>query len=143
LAGFFQSSRLKEGETMKVVPLHGYSLEKGIRLFNEGKYFAAHEVWESPLFRAQNAQHRHFLQGLMMAAGAFSHAQNRECGGAVTLLAKSIPLLKDGVDTHPDLRVSDFITALERLGSRKDWCPTAATTQTQLLPRITGSISLL
>jgi predicted metal-dependent hydrolase len=40
---------------MKVVPIGGYALEKGIRLFNEGKYFDAHEVWEGPWFRAQNS----------------------------------------------------------------------------------------
>ncbi len=114
---------------MKVVPLHGYSLEKGIRLFNEGKYFDAHEIWEGPWFRAQNARDRHFLQGLIMAAGAFFHAQKRECRGATVLLAKSVPLLKDGVDAHPDLQLSDFIAAPEKLGIDKDWCPTAAGSQ--------------
>ena len=120
---------------MKVVPLHGYSLEKGIRLFNEGKYFDAHEVWEGPWFRAQNAQDRHFLQGLIMAAGAFYHVQKQECKGAMTLLAKSIPLLRDGVEAHPDLQLSDFIAALEKLESEKGWCPTSA--GSQALPRIT------
>ena len=122
---------------MKVVPLPEYALEKGIRLFNEGKYFDAHEVWEGPWFRAHNAQDRHFLQGLIMAAGAFLHALKRECKGATALLVKSIPLLRDGVDAHPDLQLSDFIAALDKLGSEKDWCPTAASSQA--LPRITRS----
>ncbi len=121
---------------MKVVPLDESALEKGICLFNQGQYFDAHEVWEGLWFRAQNAQDKRFFQGLIMAAGAFLHAQKRECAGAAALLAKSMPLLRNGVDAHPDLQVSDFIKSLEQLG-REDWCPAAS--GSQALPRITRS----
>lgn len=111
---------------MKVGPLQRDALEKGISLFNEGKYFDAHEIGECLWLRARNVRERHFLQGLIMAAGAFHHARKLECRGAIALLVKSIPLLRDGVDVHPDLLVSDFIAALEKLGSEKDWCTTTA-----------------
>jgi predicted metal-dependent hydrolase len=101
---------------------------------NRGDYFDAHEAWEGLWFRAQDAEEKRFLQGLIMAAGAFLHAQKRECAGAAALLAKSMPLLRSGVDAHPDLQVSDFIKALEQLGSQRDWCPAGASARR--LPRI-------
>jgi predicted metal-dependent hydrolase len=114
---------------VNVVPLDKSALGLGIGLFNEGKYFDAHEAWEGLWLRAKDAQDKGFLQGLIMAAGAFLHAEKRECAGAATLLAKSVPLLKNGVDAHPDLLLGDFIQALEQLVSDKDWCSTGAGAQ--------------
>ncbi len=109
---------------MNVVPLDKSALGLGIDLFNEGRYFDAHEAWEGPWLRAKDAQDKSLLQGLILAAGAFLHAEKRECAGAVTLLAKSLPLLRSGVDAHPDLLLCDFIQALEQIESDKDWCAT-------------------
>jgi len=125
---------VKEGEMMKVVPLDESAVEKGIDLFNRGEYFDAHEAWEGLWFRAQDAREKRFLQGLIMAAGAFVHAKKGECAGAAALLAKSLPLLRNGETTHPDLQLGDFIQALERLESQRDWCPAGAVTHQ--LPRI-------
>jgi hypothetical protein len=57
-----------------------------------------------------------------------------KCAGATALLAKCIPFLRRGVVSHPDLQLSDFIQALEQLGSEKDWCSSGKVTQK--LPRI-------
>jgi predicted metal-dependent hydrolase len=122
---------------LKVVSLDKSALAQGIELFNESEYFDAHEAWEGLWFRAQDAQEKRFLQGLIMAAGAFFHTQKQACAGAAKLLARSIPLLRDGVHAHPDLQLTDFIEALERLGSREDWCP--ATGAAQALPKISRS----
>jgi len=119
---------------VNVVPLNNTALELGIGLFNDGKYFDAHEAWEGLWLRAKDGQDKSFLQGLIMAAGAFLHAEKRECTGAATLLAKSVPLLKNGIDAHQDLLLNDFIKALEQLGSDKDWCSTGA--GVQAWPRI-------
>jgi predicted metal-dependent hydrolase len=111
---------------VNVVPLDKSALELGIDLFNEGRYFDAHEAWEGLWLRAKDAQDKSFFQGLIMAAGAFLHAEKRECTGAAKLLVKSVPLLKSGADAHPDLLLGDFIRALEKLESDKDWCATGA-----------------
>ena len=119
---------------LKVVRLDTYALDQGIELFNGGEYFDAHEAWEGPWFRTQDSKEKRFLQGLIMAAGAFLLTMKRQCSGAAKLLARSIPRLRDGVDAHPDLRLTEFIEALERLGSRKNWCPAADIPQA--LPKI-------
>jgi predicted metal-dependent hydrolase len=119
---------------LKVVSLDKSALDQGIELFNKSEYFDAHEAWEGLWFRARDAQEKRFLQGLIMAAGAFLHTQKQTCAGAAKLLARSIPLLRDGVDAHPDLQLTGFIEALEQLGSREEWCPTAGAAQA--LPKI-------
>jgi predicted metal-dependent hydrolase len=111
-----------------------YALKTGINLFNEGKYFDAHEAWEGPWRGAWDAKDKRFLQGLIMAAAAFFHARKRECDGATALLGKSIPLLRSGLDSHPELQLNDFISALEKLGESTEWCTTAA--NGRALPRM-------
>ena len=120
---------------MKVVPLDNSALEQGIGLFNRGEYFDAHEAWDGLWFRATDSRDKRFLQGLIMAAGAFHQAKKRKCSGATVLLAKSIPLLRSGVAIHPDLQLSDFIQELEQLRSEMDWCSNSEFAQK--LPRIT------
>jgi len=107
---------------MKVVSWDNSALNVGIALFNGGEYFDAHEAWDGLWFRAQDKQVRRFLQGLIMTADAFHLAKKRGRTSAVTLLARSIPLLRSGVEAHPDLQLNDFIEALERLNRDRQWC---------------------
>ena len=97
-------------------------LEEGIRLFNDGKYFEAHEAWEVPWLCARDEDEKQFYQGLIMAAGAMLHYTRRECTGASALLEKSIPLLQNSVSSYPHLRLLDFIQALEGLKTEFSHC---------------------
>lgn len=98
------------------------ALEKGIALFNEGKYFDAHESWEGLwLFERDEAEKR-FYQGLIMAAGALLHYTRRECAGASALLGKSIPMIREGLNSHPNLRIADFTSALDGLKDEFSRC---------------------
>ncbi len=58
------------------------NLERGIELFNEGRFFEAHEAWEILWLNAEEPEDKQFLQGLIMAAGAFIHYAKRECAGS-------------------------------------------------------------
>ncbi|HYE77871.1 MAG TPA: DUF309 domain-containing protein, partial [bacterium] len=48
---------------------------EGIRLFNGGCFFEAHEAWESAWLRAEGRE-RMFYQGLIQAAAAFVKLQH-------------------------------------------------------------------
>jgi uncharacterized protein len=48
------------------------SLERGIRLFNRGDFFEAHEVLED-VWRAAPPEQKRFLQGVVQLAVAFHH----------------------------------------------------------------------
>ncbi len=91
------------------------ALDRGINLFNEGRYFDAHEEWESEWRLMTEGNDRNFFHGLIMAAGAFLHYVRQECTGARELLERSIMALKDGDEDHPDIGVGEFVGRLERL----------------------------
>ncbi|HJZ57078.1 MAG TPA: DUF309 domain-containing protein [Gemmataceae bacterium] len=56
----------------------------GVRLFNAGEYFEAHEVWED-LWRDCPAADRRFYQSLIQAAVALYHWENGNRPGTVRL----------------------------------------------------------
>jgi uncharacterized protein len=61
--------------------------EEGIRLFNNGNFFKAHEVWEEEWKRAHGLE-KVFYQGLIQAAAALLHAERGNYAGAVSLYLK-------------------------------------------------------
>ena len=93
-------------------------LAEGIRLFNEGAYFEAHEVLED-VWRAAPVQDKTFLQGLVQLAVAFHHRSTENLAGAASVLRKASRNLEQepasaiGVDVA-SLRaaVQDWVRAL-------------------------------
>lgn len=64
-----------------------YGLEEGIRLFNSGQFFEAHEALETVWLKSEG--HRKvFLQGLIQVAAAFHHYVHHNRVGFRSLLAK-------------------------------------------------------
>ncbi|MDO8520303.1 MAG: DUF309 domain-containing protein [Deltaproteobacteria bacterium] len=67
--------------------------QKGITLFNEEKFYEAHEEWEV-IWLKDRSEDRYFLQGLIQLAGAFHHRQKGREGPAQTALAKALSKLE-------------------------------------------------
>lgn len=61
---------------------------EGIRCFNEGKFFEAHELWEEN-WKAAKGTARLFFQGIIQAAVALLHAQRGNYAGAISVYFKS------------------------------------------------------
>jgi hypothetical protein len=61
---------------------------EGIRLFNEGKFHAAHDAWED-LWHERFGEERNFLQGIIQIAVAFHHWENGNAYGARKLYRQS------------------------------------------------------
>jgi predicted metal-dependent hydrolase len=91
------------------------ALDQGINVFNEGKYFDAHEEWEKAWRVMAESDEKTFFQGLIMVSGSFLHYVRRECAGALKLLEKGIVMLKAGVGRHPDISVAEFVGKLEEI----------------------------
>jgi predicted metal-dependent hydrolase len=119
---------------MKEVVMERDALEEGIALFNEGKYFEAHEAWEDLWLNERDASEKRFYQGLIMAAGAMLHYKKRECAGANSLLEKSIPMIQEGMHSHPNLRIGDLTRALDGLKNEFSRC--SYNVPTESLPKI-------
>ena len=60
---------------------------EGVRLFNEGHFFEAHEVLEEAWY-VERGEPRLFLQGLIQICAGFHHFQNGNLRGATALLAR-------------------------------------------------------
>src|SRR5438874_12872865 len=77
---------------------------EGIKLFNSGEFFEAHEVLEDVWCAAPAAEKR-FLQGLIQVAVALHHHSKENRVGARSLLARArcnLSALEKFPRTHPD-----------------------------------------
>jgi predicted metal-dependent hydrolase len=66
---------------------------EGVRLFNEGRFFEAHEEWEKEWKCTAESAEKHFLQGMIMVAAALVHYTRGEPVGAAKLLQKGMDVL--------------------------------------------------
>lgn len=65
---------------------------RGIELFNQGKFWHAHEAWEELWLVAEPGMRR-FLQGLIQLAAAWHHVGRGNLRGAERLLAAGLDKL--------------------------------------------------
>ncbi len=71
-------------------------IRDGLRLFNEERFFEAHEVLED-VWHRERGEPRTFLQGLIQICAAYHHFQNRNYAGAADLLQRGM----DKMERHP------------------------------------------
>ncbi|SRR6266851_3491256 len=65
----------------------------GIELFNQARFFEAHELWEQ-VWKAAEGEEKVLYQGLIQAAAALLHAQRGNYRGAVSTYVKAQPKLE-------------------------------------------------
>jgi predicted metal-dependent hydrolase len=61
---------------------------EGIRFFNQGNFFEAHELWEQE-WKVAEGEEKIFYQGIIQAAAALLHIQRGNYAGAVSVYLKS------------------------------------------------------
>ncbi|HEX4355218.1 MAG TPA: DUF309 domain-containing protein, partial [Polyangiales bacterium] len=72
----------------------GDALRRGARLFNDGRFFEAHEAWEDRWRAATDEIERRFLQGLIQVAAAFHKLfVMDDVAAALRLLARGLAKL--------------------------------------------------
>jgi uncharacterized protein len=69
------------------------ALAEGLRLYDAGEFFAAHEAWESVWLPAQEPE-KTFLQGLIQVTAAFHHLQRDNRLGTARLLRAALRRLE-------------------------------------------------
>jgi predicted metal-dependent hydrolase len=85
-----------QGETMELDWSCG-DLADGLRLYEAGEFFAAHESWELVWLRTSQPE-KGFLQGLIQVTAAFHHVQRGNPKGTRLLLQAALMRL----DSLPD-----------------------------------------
>jgi predicted metal-dependent hydrolase len=68
------------------------ALAEGLRLYDAGQFFTAHEAWESVWLRSPEPE-KTFLQGLIQVTAAFHHLQRNNPLGAMLLLQAALERL--------------------------------------------------
>lgn len=108
---------------------HAEDFERGIELFNSGRYFEAHEEWEKLwLGQAKNSPPKMFVQGLIMVAGALDHHRKKELAGAGKLIEKGLKRLTEYRNMGREMiDIDSFLLRLnefqERLRTKSDDVP--------------------
>lgn len=88
-------------------------LDRGIDLFNEEKFFEAHEVWEDA-WRIEKGEPAYFLHGLIQVAAGFVKLQRGEPKGASSLLAKGAAKLERFVPRRYGVDLEDLLLSVHR-----------------------------
>jgi len=81
--------------------------EEGIRLFNEGRFFECHEVWEEAWKRSVGAE-KLYYQGMIQAAVAILHVRRGNIEGARRLYAKARSKLDDLPAEYSGIALGEF-----------------------------------
>ncbi len=69
------------------------ALAEGLRQYQGGEFFAAHEAWEIVWLEAQEPE-KMFLQGLIQVTAAFHHLQRNNPRGTAALLRAALGRLE-------------------------------------------------
>ena len=114
-----------------LVPFHlttdeDAQLERGIALFNSGKFWEAHEAWEE-IWMNHPEDGRFFVQGLIQLAAAYHQLGKKVYRGVVIHLKQARERLKLfpsdflGIEVPPILQViDDSLAAIESRSSMVD-----------------------
>ncbi len=102
-------------------PLHPQAAE-GLRLFNAGKYFEAHEALEDA-WNAEKGKVRELYRGILQIAVVYLHITRKNYNGAVKVYGRSQKWLRDWPETCRGIEVGKLcrdaeiaINEVKRLG---------------------------
>ncbi|MEP7135130.1 MAG: DUF309 domain-containing protein [Chloroflexota bacterium] len=102
-------------------PLHPQAAE-GLRLFNAGEYFEAHEALEDA-WNAETGEVRRLYQGILQIAVTYLHITRGNYNGAIKVYARGQRWLKDWADVCRGIEVEQLrrdakaaIQEVQRLG---------------------------
>ena len=93
------------------------SLERGLELMREQRWFDAHEAFEDE-WRGAPEQERDFLQGLVHVTVAWHHASRGNQPGASRQLAKATRRLAPYAPAHRGVAVTAVLGQVEAASAR-------------------------
>lgn len=100
--------------------------DEGLALFNAGRFFECHEVWEE-LWKSAAGTERLFIQAMIQAAVAILHAERGNYRGARSVWAKARGKLDAMPPVHMGIALDEFRDAVEAfIASAPRGDPTAA-----------------
>ncbi len=86
---------------------------RGIALFNNGRFFECHEVWETVWLQAAGEE-REFLHAMIQAAAALLHAQRGNWKGAQSVGARAIGKLEKLPAVMMQVETREFLISFKQ-----------------------------
>lgn len=87
---------------------------KGLRLFNEGDWFEAHEVWEDVWHMASGPRKR-FYQGLIQCAVTLEHIRRGNPRGVRSVYQTAVPKFDGLPSVYMGIRIPKLLDGLRRV----------------------------
>jgi len=88
-------------------------LREGIDLFNQGRFFEAHEIWEM-LYQSAETNDKSFLEGLIQLSAACRLIDDfGEIRGPVKLIYQALIRFENYQPIYLDIKVADLAVAME------------------------------
>lgn len=103
---------------MSTLKINAVDLEKGVRFFNEGLYFNAHEIWEKLWRGTPQSPEKDFLQGMIMIAAALHHYRKKEYRGTEKLLLSGLKILRENREAEIPINRETFINDISEFYER-------------------------
>ena len=86
---------------------------EGVRLFNEGRYWDAHEAWETAWKQARGTDDAEFFKGLSQMGAGYVHLLRGNAHGAKTLLRRASRRIHAYPDGHHGVATTVLSEKLE------------------------------
>jgi predicted metal-dependent hydrolase len=83
------------------------------RHFDEGRFFPAHEAWETAWKQAKGTPDEEFFKGLSQVGAGYTHYRRGNPHGAHTLLRRGLSRIRRYGPTHRDVDVASLARVLE------------------------------
>lgn len=107
----------------EVPPPFAEHFAQGVEHFNAGRFWDAHESWET-LWLVSDSEMRQFLQGLIQLAAAYLHLGRANYSGAIRLFDAALGRLETIPDGYCGVAITDLtrhaLDARERGALAKD-----------------------
>jgi len=87
-------------------------LEEGIELFNNGRYWEAHEAWEGDWMPDRKGPDSGFYKGLIQIAAGCLHYTRRNRRGAVNKWRSGADYLRPYLPEHRGVRLTLLVIAV-------------------------------
>lgn len=89
-------------------------LEEGVELFNQGRYWEAHEAWERDWMPDRKGPDSGFYKGLIQVAAGCLHYSRRNRRGAVNKWKSGAEYLRLYLPAHRGVQLEPLIEAVDR-----------------------------
>ncbi len=91
------------------------SLDRGVELFNQGRYWEAHEAWEEAWTPDRRGPDRGFYKGLIQVAAGCLHYRRRNRRGAVNKWRSGADYLRPYLPRHRGVELAPLVARVDGL----------------------------